>query len=614
MKIIQYDLKNFYFFVIILIKISTINPLDSDALLLRNVECKSILMDGKIIFINVDDRTDNNIYYYNYDSTPNSGSFGINYSSNIYNHKNILKLNNNEFIIFGFNLIGRDQIFSYQRYSINHENFQVITGASGQTNFQVTVIEEFDSKVIANSYKLIFSGRIDTKFATYLYDLNASGPDILKKYEIPDNTISGYEKKDIRCNSINGNNFLCVYYYQKNRDDEYYMYFVNGNFYDDNEKIIRNIECQNGVNGNVERINDYQYLLCFQEKFSGHFVTVCRYYTYISNYFKEGEEEYRFNSQTIKSFISIPLIIQNYGYSNIILYDFNTDESKYAYISISSLNFKIKMELKLFAYNADSLTVNFFNDDKYIYHTFKDGTGTYLKRQNLIQCKKAESITLSNLHNNAQFKFIEGTDNFDIRFSINDNLKFIPSRNKYVHSQNENKTFIFQKGEKAGVFDNYYIYSYSTLFSLICSLNITSCHSLCEECTFNLTGTDENNYCKKCISGYNHKEDEYSNIRGFNCYHENELIQYYYSDSGILKCCHKSCKYCDNPNTCRACIDGYSFIYETYLKIDDICYDGELKGYYLSTSESISNSYDAIKLVIHVQELVLLIIIIVINV
>ena len=89
------------------------------------------------------------------------------------------------------------------------------------------------------------------------------------------------------------------------------------------------------------------------------------------------------------------------------------------------------MELKLFAYNADSLTVNFFNDDKYIYHTFKDGTGTYLKRQNLIQCKKAESITLSNLHNNAQFKFIEGTDNFDIRFSINDNLKFIPSRNKF---------------------------------------------------------------------------------------------------------------------------------------------------------------------------------------
>ena len=47
----------------------------------------------------------------------------------------------------------------------------------------------------------------------------------------------------------------------------------------------------------------------------------------------------------------------------------------------------------------------------------------------IIKCKTFENRTLSNLHNTTQFNFIEGNDNFDIRFSINENLYLIPSRN-----------------------------------------------------------------------------------------------------------------------------------------------------------------------------------------
>ena len=594
MKILWKKIKKFYLFSMIIF-ILTLKFVKSDISLCERDECKSILMDNKIIFIKTND---NKFYYYDFNNN-RVDELSILYNSSITNNKNILKLNDDEFVIFGYNLFGRDQIFIYQIYLIiNHERFQINLTKSGQNNLNLTNIAEFNAKVIAETKKLIFSGHFDLEFAVYLYDLEANN---FIKYEIPKISYSNYDKKDIRCDSIDGNNFLCVYYYQINKQDLYDMYYVYGNFNDNNDKIIRSIDSQNGLNGNVKRINDHQYLLCYQDKISSNFYVVCRYYTYNSNsnYFKEGEEDYRFNGQTIKTFIYIPLIMYNYRYSNIILYDIITEDNKYVYICISSLNFKIKLEFKLFTFENQNLnTINFFNDEEYIYHISYNNSGTYLKRQELIKCKTFENRTLSNLYNTTQFNFIEGTDNFDIRFSINDNLYLIPPRNKYEHSPEANKTFIFKKGENAGIFDNYYIYSYTSIFSLVCSLNITSCHSLCENCTYNLGGTDENNYCTKCINGYNYKENDYGSNVGFNCYKEDELMMYYYDDSGKFKRCNETCKYCDNPNSCKSCVDGYYFKYESNIKNDTTCFTGIFNGYYLSTNENIPNSYKNFKEII----------------
>ena len=578
--------------------------------LCKEDNCKSILMKGKIIFIK-NKYNDISINYYDFDKM--NISLLRNYSSiNIKEFKNILKLNDTDFIVFGVNYESNNYIFYYDIYSIIETNgkLDITRKISSQRNFGITYLEQIDAKAI-DSKKLIIYGISNGYFATYLIDLGSKDTNNYLSYQFQRDqdidsrlTPSEYAKKNIQCNSLNGNNFFCSFYYAKQRvEGEYLMFYLNGNFNNSTEKkILRNI-CSDCANGNIEKINDDKYLLCYQQKTGPNFIIICRYFFYTSNYFEEGKDIYQYFVAGSGKLDLIPLMI--YEFKNIIFISFNykTLSNKFAYIIILSLDFKINLDIQLLSDKADSglSTINFFNDDNFIYHSYllKEGSSTTedtkINRKELIKCQPSENITLSANHDSQSFNFIKNHENMDIRFSINDNLLLIPSITYYSPSLDSNNNFIFKRRLKSGIFDNYYIYSNSVNFSLICNINITSCYSLCDTCSPNKEGTDKNNHCKNCITGYNPKEDESgNNFEDFNCYKDDELIMNYYKDpsTGKFMRCHRSCKYCSNSNSCKACNDGYYFIYENgNINTNTICFTGPLNGYYLSTNEIIQNSY-----------------------
>ena len=378
------------------------------------------------------------------------------------------------------------------------------------------------------------------------------------------------------------------------------MFYLNGNFNNSTEKkIIRNI-CANCVNANIEKIDENKYLLCYQQKSGTALIIVCRYFILTSIYFEEGKDVYQYTVANSENLEFIPLMIFKFKNIIIISYSYKKNSDKYVQILILSLDFKINSDFKLQSSPIDSglSTINLANDDNYIYHTYllksySSNEDTKIDRVELIKCQPSENLTLSVNNDCFPYNFTRGHQNMDIRFSINDNLLLIPSITYYSSSDGYNE-FIFKRRSKSCVFDNYYIYSNSeNNFSLICQLNITSCYSLCDTCTPNKEGTVNNHYCKKCIKGYNPKEDESKN-EDFNCYKEDELIMNYYQDSntGKFMKCNKSCKYCSNSYSCKACNDGYYFKYENgNINNNTICFSGALNGYYLSTNENIPNSY-----------------------
>ena len=243
---------------------------DDEVEICNNVECKSILMKGKIFFIKTDEN-DKTINYYDFGNN-RVNSFSIYYTDNIKYHKNILKLNETYFIIVGFNRQNTNlpYTFNYEIYSINNAGNDISLVKSNNNNINldkevsINTLSKVDFKSISRTSRhLIISGRVNSNFMIFSYNIL---DDTCIKYQIPSNEQvdsnlleEDSSKEDIRCNSIDGDNFFCVFYYRID-GDKYPMYYVNGKFgstADDINKNIKNI-CSNSqcVNGNVEAIND----------------------------------------------------------------------------------------------------------------------------------------------------------------------------------------------------------------------------------------------------------------------------------------------------------------------------------------------------------------------
>ena len=105
---------NFLIFLI-LFSLKEISSLDESKELCNQGDCNSILISGSIIFIN---SKDTNIYIYYESTSRNIGS----YNEMLVVNKNILKIDETHFIIYGFKKDGgqdEDGIFYYQLFSIN---------------------------------------------------------------------------------------------------------------------------------------------------------------------------------------------------------------------------------------------------------------------------------------------------------------------------------------------------------------------------------------------------------------------------------------------------------------------------------------------------------------
>ena len=190
------------------------------------------------------------------------------------------------------------------------------------------------------------------------------------------------------------------------------MFYLNGNFNNTLEKkIIRNICFEQCVNGNIEAITNEKYLLCYQQKVGGNFYTLCRDFIYKLNFFEEGDEVYQYFTPNYHTFNFMPLIIDKYDNTIFIVFNYNTMHNEFAYIIILSLDFKINLDLKLLSTTKNSglSTLNFFIDENYNYHIYRDSSGdTKINRMEFIKCLPLENLTLSVNKDNLPFNFTRG--------------------------------------------------------------------------------------------------------------------------------------------------------------------------------------------------------------
>ena len=595
---------NFFIIFTTFLFLKYVKSQSEDTICQGNIECKTILIKNRIIYINSNE-TDYSIYCFDTKLRQNCTNWNRNHTNNITKNKNILNINNNEFLIFGFHRDKNTKPFTLylERFSCNDsKEIPQQIGLKCYDNLNIFKIYQFSAKLIDNYKAIIFSAIIEDeiqaeviKFKTFLIDLNDQNGGGIQEFSISDNNkfssaiTSTNTKKNIACDSLDKNNFLCVLSY-----DGGILTYINGHFSEEKEEVFVGIICSSDCNNaNLITMNNGEYLVCYQ-KTEGSLLNirsiVCQYYLYNSNYFKVGD------SKTISTFIlkekEKQYILYKYKYTLFIVLQYSLEDTENSDLFLCSLDFKICYQVNLLKRDRDKelYITNIFSDDKYFYYIYKNGN-TNLKKQEIIKCQKEENITLSEKYNKYKFDFINVHEGYEIRFSINKNINLIPNINIYNPETNSDKNFSFIKLDKSGVFDNYYFYSNKTHFSLICQINTTTCFSQCDNCTFGKEGTSTDNFCTKCKSGYFPKNEE-QNSDHFNCFEQDELIENYYKgESGHFSKCNESCRYCINGDSCAACKDGYYFKYEnSAIQNNTICFKS-LEEYYLNNSKNIPNSY-----------------------
>ena len=203
---------NFLIFLI-LFSLKEISSLDESKELCKQGDCNSILINGNIIFIN---STDTNIYIYDESTSRKNGS----YDQMLVVYKNILKINETHFIIYGFKKDeGQelDGIFHYQIFSIKDNKIRsagqiadcdigLKKSPKKETSFK------FNIKVIPNTEKLVISTIFDNTFWIIRLDLNDATKVLKSSISDEEEILSEIEgtKSNIQCNSLNEINFFCI--------------------------------------------------------------------------------------------------------------------------------------------------------------------------------------------------------------------------------------------------------------------------------------------------------------------------------------------------------------------------------------------------------------------
>ena len=610
MKFIWKKYSVYFNFIYLLSIFLSLTNAESDITLHNgNIDCKVIVINKTIIYIDSDsDINDDKIYCYDIVKKENCSNLKYD-SESIRSNKGILKLNDLEFLIYGINMNANGGIYlTFEKFLIKNNK---VTSGNNKTNFflNITGTTKIYPKVI-DSGKIIISSIYTlfdkSKCKVFLIDINNN---IAKEYSISESDklkakIDSLSNKDVfndfKCESLDGNNFFCILTY-KNVDLGGKIFYINANFDKTNEEIVETICSSYCTNGNLETINNNKYLVCYQKAIQIHvtYSLTCKYYLYNSNdnYFKPQFEEQI--STFTGAITDEPLILYKFNYTIIIVFEYhnsvNGKSDYYFNFFVSSYDFQIKSAfdiLKLESSQVDKF--NFINDESYIYFIYKKTSNLILRYQKIIRCHNHQNITLSESKTIQRFKLFGEDEKLGIDFALNENINLNPIMSYNDPEVTSKINISFVKGQKSGVFENYYLLSNESQCSLICRINVTTCFSTCGDCIFGKEGTSDNNYCTSCIEGYVKKEDDESDY--FNCYRKNESLKNYYIESGKFLKCDDSCKYCINGNSCEICNNEYYFIYEN-SKINNhtICFRNPKEYYYLNNNKSLSIYYNGIK-------------------
>ena len=570
-----------------------------------NKNCKVIIINKRIIYI-IDKETNTNIYYYDLPNINNKIT-SSDYGEYIKTKKNILKIDQQDFIIFGLNGENKFCFIIYQ-FDINRKRNGCLNLVLDSGN-----LEQLDGKYISES-KIILSTNIGNQFRVYMFDYNDDNYSNYKTYPIQENTLNmnvqGFSKMNIQCDSADGNNFFCILSYS--RLTNWKLFYLRGEFERNGNENVGNICDNECFLGNIIKINNSnnKFLFCYQKETGSvlkQLTIVCQYFSYEDNILIYESKDIA--SSVVESLYK-PLILYIYDDSILIQVDTRISESNLnSMLILSSLDLKINIQSNIMS-GQGSLnfnTISLINTNKNIYIIYEEGSSTKITGQEIKNCINDNYIISNN--NVITLNYIEkrevdfGNGHLEdiINFSLDPNINLYReedgrqsaiSSNSFISLENENQKFsFFGKKDISGVFQNYYCYlsnkagGFYQYFSLICPITLTICYSSCQSCISNKIPTNHNHFCRECSSGFHSIIGTINPSEGFNCYkNSDERLSNYYLNpiDGYYYQCNDVCKTCENEESCNSCKDGYYFISSDSINIDyGLCYSGITNNYYL---------------------------------
>ena len=553
---------------------------------------KSILIGDNIVYI-INKMDNNTILIY-------KSSTSQTYDNEIQHNKDILKLSDTQFMIIGSNEDNKNpcyQTFNIEKNSIKNLNSGICMGI----NFNLLFIMQ--ARYVGNNRLIIYTLE-SREFKCYLINLNGQS-----NYQ---STIVGtmpelyLSNTNVKCDSFEGLNLFCIYYYQSSSWQLYYSY---GNF-SQQTLANRNLCSDTCTMGNIIKINDSnnnKFLLCYMKldsESNSITNTFCQNF-YLNNGKVSNDQSYDLWKDTDKSLIPRPIFLYSYENSIFIQFDCRKEGNYYSRIIVfpPNLKFFVHSDIHNERFSFDS--VNVFNNDKNIYVLIQKGSETLIKEQPLINSAVNKDIIM--LSNNNGYK---SELSFDLRdryyfiFSLDENLFFYENSEKLSDGNfmelSSGSDYYFERKNNIGNFNNYFCFaavkyegSYYIFqnISLIKNIIVTICYDSCKECALNKIGTYNNNLCTDCSDRYYAKYSEYMNNQNeFNCYDESDqrISNYYlnfYNNKQYYYLCDESCKTCYNNTHCKSCSDNYYFKAEkNNTIIPGLCHKNITEKYYLDNN------------------------------
>ena len=564
------------------------------------------------------------------DLSTSSAEETINISPNIKLNKVLLSLNEENFILLGFD--SDNSLSSNLFFEIYNSNQYQNAFKNGQCNIKYK--EKINFKIV-NETMLLFYYFQQPYLSVYqinIYDTNSdSNYQSIKNFEIT--LTNGFKLNSVECESFNGINVLCLYSLISGTNILYYYFFND----------ISNINQINNLYSNIFAVsikkllinNEKEFIMCFVNFLETNYQLRCQTFFESNNQLSYDNiypiDEKLENDIGIDNYINnIPIKIVIYQYTIYILTELvQSPTQKNALLYSCSLDLGLRIK-----FNKDIIFGNFkdtnilVNSNNIIILERIPATKIYYLTFNYICSNFELQFTNKNKDSgiaiNNQFNSYEYITNKNISFSLGKNTFLqIDDKRNYGGLNEEIEIQPLTKFEliysyNLQITDNYYII-YSKIYYTIshtntkilyspythyCHFKVINCYDTCDNCNNNIFGTSENHQCKNCTSTY-YKFNNNQNEEGYyNCYQVGDPKvpkNMYVDKNGEFQYCNESCKECyGTSNNCTSCNMGYYFkVNESNPNIisDNTCHSDVPEYHYLNISSNIVHNGEIVKFV-----------------
>ena len=528
-------------------------------------------------------------------------------------YKNLLELEKENFIIFGFT---NDNKFSYYIYNMTSTGY--ISTKSDSFIFLNEPLKYIVRMINEDEYVLSYiSGGY---YYIYLLQLNKS-PNFKFIKSSNENGLNTFE-----CDSYDGTYIFCGYsvsnYDRTLRQYIISCYYFFKNITKPNDEIIEfKIGSSNPLAISLLKIeynSKKKFLICSANSEN---IIYCQYFLVQDNeLLVEGKYQISKTEKTINQnnyLNNNPIKLKRYNYSIYITLEMTSSGvENIPVLYVSPLDFSMNLPVYTDVSPIKNINNIMINDLYFIilktsYEESKTIVDLYSFTKN---CSNKEIYQFnSNLQSINIYQDIikeppQAPSLILLSFSL-DILTYLYINNKRFFGTLLSELYIedIEKMElyynkNLGITENYYIYHgeltidkiYNGLLSNFCYLKVVNCYKSCSECHPNIIGTDESHQCLKCLDDNYNRFITSSNENGYyNCYRRDDPIigdGLYLGADGLYHKCDISCKSCSNNNTCNICKEGYYFKAEKIVenKLTDICYNNTPEFYYLNITSNIT--------------------------